>query len=155
MVYSSVQVEYLNMSSSFEYLTSIVFPVVAGADFPSVKKACDCCRDRKIRCIQAHYIKCYNCRSKDLDCTYEYKYKAKGRKSVVRNKATTKPPTLPAKKPYKFIIERPQDSKARKIVCAPDLPQVSSSPPQFSANDFSIPQFKGLEKYSLSMGFFN
>ncbi|KAJ9068756.1 hypothetical protein DSO57_1025420 [Entomophthora muscae] len=152
MVYNAGQVEYLTMASTFESLTSVVFPVVAGADFPSVKKACDCCRVSKIKCEQGLYIKCSNCHDKSLQCTYTYKYKAKGRKRAIRDETATQPPPLPIKKPFKFIIERPQDSKARKLVYAPDLPQISSSPPQISATDFSVPQFRGLEKYSLRIG---
>jgi hypothetical protein len=45
--------------------------------YGSVRRACDCCRRKKIRCDTS--LPCGNCRTKSLTCTYLHSPKMKGR----------------------------------------------------------------------------
>lgn len=45
--------------------------------YGSVRRACDCCRKKKIRCDSCQ--PCRNCRTKSLTCSYFYSPKTKGR----------------------------------------------------------------------------
>ncbi|KAJ9076639.1 hypothetical protein DSO57_1024294 [Entomophthora muscae] len=145
----------LGMHFRFSPSNQTIFPAVPGAEPSSLKKACDKCRERRIRCIIKGSGPCEKCQSLGIACTFLYVQKPRGRKKGVKinvvKKLESKDPSV--RDALTFIFEHPQ--------ILPDTPLTSSSQPTPThqqeyftppAYDPTMPHFYDLKKFSLSLG---
>ncbi|KAJ9063946.1 hypothetical protein DSO57_1027126 [Entomophthora muscae] len=67
------------MQPSFSFLTRVVFQAASGEEPAAPKKACDFCRQKKVRCI-VDGSSCLNCVARGNTCTFLLEPKPRGRK---------------------------------------------------------------------------
>ncbi|KAJ9071395.1 hypothetical protein DSO57_1037428 [Entomophthora muscae] len=116
-----------------------VFSATPGAEPSSLKKACDKCRERRVRCKLHVNGSCDGCLAVGKKCPFKYVFKKRGRK-----KATTS---------YEYNVNslhvRPQFQRhsSASSTFIPTPP--SNLPLQYT--DPTMPHFNDLEKYSLAL----
>ncbi|KAJ9088029.1 hypothetical protein DSO57_1027123 [Entomophthora muscae] len=134
------------MKESLSYLTRVIFHSVPGTKVPGLKKACDHCHDRKVRCVIKDNSPCQHCEMYGFTCEFTYHSKPRGRKkrsrsnfSGIKVDLNISPlfnpcPAVETYIPGESAFSPPKDSQ-----------------PFLMVQDYSLPHFRDLEKYSLSL----
>ncbi|KAJ9065348.1 hypothetical protein DSO57_1020579 [Entomophthora muscae] len=105
------------------------------------KRACDSCRRRKVKC-DLNPGCCSSCCRRQLPCTFFEKPKPRGRRRKKFDEISQATESLP---------ESQQLSTSEQPSEVPHFPAVVLSTHLSPPVDPTIPHFKGLERYSLSL----
>ncbi|KAJ9072921.1 hypothetical protein DSO57_1022013 [Entomophthora muscae] len=133
------KLEKMAMQFILSHAYQTVFSATPGAEPSLLKKACDKCRERRVRCKTHPSGSCESCLTSGKKCTFKYVFKKRGRK-----KATTT---------YEYNVNslhvRPQFQRHSSASSTSIPTPPSNLPLQYT--DPTMPHFNDLEKYSLAL----